>query len=277
MRGEIKTVVGLIDVWDVNTFDKDLMARLRANAELVRDYIATDRDISIERREAPGLRTTLLSNPHAKSYRRFLESLGHDMEARAIRAWHYTRLTDSEVDVLRTAGIRLSTSEATRQRLDSQVAAGQISVEIGNALFEKSPLRDRQQSEARSGRFWMTSHPLDVEDGGVTLLLANWGGEVVYFWLQDVDLERIVAGIGSPRVIEVGVRLDATTQSYVAGESVVATFARSIGCRPDFGAFDLCAIRPLGPQAVLAVHTEGESAFDLIGKGYPVDFCALER
>ena len=176
-------MAGLIDVWDVDTFGEDLIIQLHANAELVRNYIATEQEIFLER-EAAGLRAVYRSNRHAESYLRFLECLGQHMAARTIRAWHYTRLTDSEVNTLRRAGIKLSTLETTRQRLDAQVAAGQISVEIGNALFEASPLHDPQQLESRSNRFWMISHPTEVEDYSVTLLLANWGGEVVYFWLR---------------------------------------------------------------------------------------------
>jgi hypothetical protein len=260
-----------IDVWDIETFGEDLIALLHANAELVRDYILTDRDISLER-ETSGLRAIYRSNPHAESYLQFLERLGQRMERVTIRAWHYTRLTDSEVDALRAAGVQLSTLEAMRRRLDAQVAAGQISVEIANALLEASVLHDRQQVASRSNRFWMTSHPLAVEDDGVTLLLDNWGGEVVYFWLQDRHLEQVVGGIGRPRVIEIGVPLDATCHAYVAGKAVVASFARSLGYIPDFGAFDLSAIRPLGPQSVLAVHTEGEATFSHVGKEYPINF-----
>jgi hypothetical protein len=51
-----------------------------------------------------------------------------------------------------------------------------------------------------------------------------------------------------------------------------ASFARSLGCIPDFGAFELYSARPLGPDAVLAVHTEGEDTFAKIGKGYPGAF-----
>lgn len=88
--------VNLIDVWNVETFDEDLIATLRANSELVRNYIVTDREIFLER-EASGLRVPYRTNPHAESYGRFLEDLDPLMKTRTIRAWHYTRLTDTEV------------------------------------------------------------------------------------------------------------------------------------------------------------------------------------
>ena len=261
----------LIDVWDIDTFDRDLIAQLHANAALMCSYMSTDREILLER-IASEPRAAYRSNPHAESYLSFVEDLGRHMEARTIRAWHYTRLTDSEVETLLTVGIRPSTLETTRQRLDAQIAAGQISGEVGKALFEASPLHDPQQVEPRSNKFWLISHPMKVEDDRVTLLLNNWGGEVVYFWLEASHLQQIVGRIGRARVLEVGVPLDATRHVYSASKAVAATFARRLGCVSDFEAFDLCAIRPLGPEAVLTIHTEGETAFDQIGKRYPIDF-----
>jgi hypothetical protein len=269
-------IADLIDVWDVETFGEDLIAQLRANAGLVRDYTASERAMSLERYSSRR-GGTYRGNPHTEDYLRFLESLGQRMKHRAIRAWHYTRLTDSEVDALRRAGVHLSNLETMRQRLDAQVATGQISVEIANALFEKTPLRESQQVKSRSNRFWMTSHPLTVEDHDVALLLKHWGGEVVYFWLEaDKHLQQVVSGIGTARVIEIGVPLDATDHAYVAGKAIAATFARSLGHIPDFGAFDVCAVRPLGPETILAVYTEGEATFDRIGRGYPINFHVSE-
>ncbi|HTW84506.1 MAG TPA: hypothetical protein VMD91_10590 [Candidatus Sulfotelmatobacter sp.] len=264
-------MANLVDVWDAETFDEGLMAPLRSNADLVRSYIAADKDISIQREASRG-RLVYQSNAYADRYHHFLENLGRQMELSTIRAWHYTRLTESEVDALKTTGLYLSTVETTRERLDAQVTDGQISVEIANALFEASPLRDRQQADSRVNRFWMTSQPTAVDDDDVTLLLNNWGGEVVYFWLQDEYLERVVGGIGQPRVLELAVPLSATEHGYRAARAVLATFARSLGCDTSYESFDLCAIRPLGPEAVLAVHTEGEATFERIGKGYPTSF-----
>jgi hypothetical protein len=263
--------VNPIDVWNVGTFDEELLGTLRAQSELVRNYIATDREILLER-EASGLRGAYRTNLNAERYQRFVENLGRDMETRTIRGWHYTRLTDAEVEQLRTTGITLSSLEATRQRLGAQVAAGELPADIADALFAASPFQHREQVGPRSDKFWMTSHPVEIVDGGVTLLLSNWGGEAVYFWLNDTHLKAAVASIGKPRVIEVAVPLNATRRAYLASKAVVAAYARSLGCRPDFGAFDFYAARALGPDAVLAVHSKGEAAFAQMGNGYPTSY-----
>jgi hypothetical protein len=158
--------VSLMDVWNIETFDGNLLAELKANETLVRKYIVTDREIFLER-EAAALKAAYRTNPYAETYYRFLEDLGRDMETRTIRAWHYTRLTDAEVEQLRTIGIALSSLDATRRRLEAQVAAGVISDEIANALFAASPFQHSEQVGPRSDKFWLTSHPVEIGDSGV--------------------------------------------------------------------------------------------------------------
>ena len=41
--------VSLMDVWNIETFDGNLLAELKANETLVRKYIVTDREIFLER------------------------------------------------------------------------------------------------------------------------------------------------------------------------------------------------------------------------------------
>jgi hypothetical protein len=60
--------------------------------------------------------------------------------------------------------------------------------------------------------------------------------------------------------------------SFSAARAVVATFTRSRGGVPDKLDFDLRMTSPLRPAAVLAVHTEGEPAFEGIGRCYPASF-----
>ena len=111
----------------------------------------------------------------------------------------------------------------------------------------------------------MTSHPLGTDDSGVELLLGNWGGESVYFWLQDNFLEGLVSCIGRPRVLEIVVPIDATNHAYSAAKAVLGAFGLTLGCSPDRGAFDLYCKNPLGPEKILAIHTEGETFFTNLG------------
>lgn len=265
----------LIDVWNVATFDDALAAELDAAADLIRSYLETSRRQYLER-EASDHTRPYPTNPYGSGYVDFVDGLVPCMAERWIRAWHYTRLTESEVAALRRDGVHMSDLAVIRRRLDAQIAAGTVSPEIADALFAGSPFHSEQLG-SRSNKFWMVSHPRDIKDGGVQVLLESWGGEGVYFWQRDPSLQALLKVIGRPRVVEFAVPLAATNHAYCAGRAVVATYARALGCRADSGAFDLYVHRPLGPEAILAVHSDGDPSFTAMARGYPASFIDPDR
>jgi hypothetical protein len=259
-----------IDVWDAKTFDPALSALLAGNTALVRDYMERDRQIFLDHDLGRSRAILRPENAHARAYLRLADALGREMEGRAIRAWHYTRLTNHEVDLLRRDGIRLSTLSGLQTRLDAQVETGAITAASAAALFATSPFH--QQRESRSNKFWMTSHPIAIDDGGVEPLMAHWGGEGASMWMKDPMLLGQVAALGAPRILEVHVPVAATNHAYLAGEAMLATFGRELGYIPEKRAFDLYTKRALPPGALLAVHTEGDATFAAMGQGHPAGF-----
>ena len=267
----------LIDVWDAKTFDPVLMRRLTPHAGLVVDYFARDHAIFLahDLGREPGRDLLRPDNEHADALQDLREEIGRFMAQRTIRAWHYTRLTDGEVRTLRQDGVHLSTPDTLDRRLRAVVSAGGLTDAQAQALFAASPFHSTQK-EARSGKFWMTSHPIAVDDGGVEPLLAHWGGEVASMWTKDEALLAPLARIGQPRILEVAVPLTSTRHSYSAGEAVVATFARAQGAIPSKQAFDLYAREPLSAAAILAVHTDGELGFLAMGRGHPPGYVDVD-
>lgn len=197
------------------------------------------------------------------------------MQQRTIRAFHYTRLTDGEVASLKRDGIHLSTPATLQRRLDDIVADGGLTRDLADQLYAHSPFHG-DQLEARSGKFWMTSHPIAVDDGGVKPLMKHWGGEVASMWIRNEALSAPLASLGKPRVIELTVAMSATKHSHRAGTSVVATFARSRGSISAKHACDLYVDQPLPPTAILATHTEGDASFVEMGRGYPAGFIDVD-
>jgi hypothetical protein len=176
---------------------------------------------------------------------------------------------------LRDEGIHLSTPATLRARLDSQVASGALGAELADALYAQSPFHS-DQLEARSGKFWLVSHPGAIDDGGVEPLMAHWGGEVASFWTKDPTLLAPLAAIGKARVIELAVPLALTQYSYSAGQAAVATFGRALGCIPGKHSFDLCVTTALPPDSILTVHTEGSFSFNAIGISYPPGYVNVD-
>ena len=227
-------VLKLIDVWDANTFDNELYALLERDTDLVRNYISTKNQIFLSYDHGRGWeRASLIrpENPYGFAFVALEEAIGKQMLSRSIRAWHYTRLTDPEVDALRRDGIHLSTPASLRARLDALVAVGVLQAQVADSLYAKSPFHS-DQMKARSNKFWMASHPIAIDDRGVEPLLARWGGEVASFWTKDPALLAPLAAMGRPCVLELAVPLALTRHSHSAGQAVVATFGRSLGCIP---------------------------------------------
>jgi hypothetical protein len=122
----------------------------------------------------------------------------------------------------------------------------------------------------------MVSHPVAADDGGVTPLMAHWGGEVGSMWTKDSVLLAPLAVIGTPCIIELAVPLALTKHSYSAAQAIVATFGRKLGCVPSKNAFDLYVTTPLGPNAILQVHNEGDPSFHAMGIKYPEGYVDVD-
>lgn len=257
-----------IDLWDDKTFDDELLVELRGAAGMIRDYFVTER-ANYEAYCAPDNKDSLRENPYGRAHTHFVEEvLTPLMVARSVRGWHYTRMTDAEVELLRQRGVYPSNLELIRRRLDSLVEAEEIMPEVADMLFSTSPFHDDEMG-GRGGKFWTVSQPLPVTRSDVTPLLRSWGGESIYWRLQDADLKASIARIGRPRVLEIATPLDAGTEAYSAAKAVTRTFAMSLGCKVTKEYLDLHVVRALGPEAVLAVHTEGDDVYPRIARGYP--------
>jgi len=266
-----------IDVWNAATFDAELLDLLRGNAELIRQHVKTENAnfLKYDLNNGPNRPLRRPDNLFFGGFLRLQEDLGEYMQRRTIRAWHYTRMTDDEVTVLRRDGMHLSTPDTLRERLDRLAASGAVGSECANQLFERSPIHGDQR-EARAGKVWFVSHPIAVRDSRVTGLLRYWGGEVVSFWADDAALLEPIEKAGRGRVLEVGVPLAVTKHSFTAAGAVLATYARAIEGVEGANAFDLCAIEPIPGSSVLRVNTEGDGAYEAIGDSYPADFVDVD-
>src|SRR4051794_26976959 len=98
-----KTYPPLIDLWDVKTFDGELVGALAEQSDLIGNYVKNDNSIFLahDLRRSPVPSLVRPENPYAGAFCAWQEEIGLLMQSRLIRAWHYTRLTEEEVDYLR--------------------------------------------------------------------------------------------------------------------------------------------------------------------------------
>ena len=263
----------VMDVWDHRTFQPDILDVLESHGDMICAYFTTENAIFLEHDMGRGSGRGMLRprNPYSGAYLDLCERLGDRLLKETIRAYHYTRLIDAEVADLRRSGIHISTETSLRRRLDAMVASANLNPDLAASLYAESPLHC-DQHDARTGKFWMNSNPVPVDDHKVMPLMARWGGEVASFAVSDEGMLKPLGDIGRARVIEVAAPLEATQQAYSASQAAIATFARFLGAAPDKSDFDLYVRKPLPATAVLAVHTEGEPSFAQMGKSYPAGY-----
>ena len=272
-NGDAFLAEGLIDVWNVKTFDSALLLRLAPYIGLVVDYFRTDHQIFMAHDLGRGNGRSRLrpDNPHARAFQAFRGGADRRHGGACNPGWHYTGMTDAEINVLRRDGPHLSTPATLRRRLNALVAAGNLSTSQADTLYAASPFHTSQRA-SRQGKFWMVSHPIAIDDGGVEPVMAHWGGEVASMFMKEEALLAPLANIGRPRIIELAVPLAATNNAYSAVEAVVATLAGAHGAFPDTHAFHPYAHTLLGGAAIRNVHTEGEASFAVMGRGHPAGF-----
>jgi hypothetical protein len=246
----------VLDTSDPKTFDEELLVVLRGNHNLMQNYLMREREIfetydNYYGRGRPPLRP---DNHFWPPFQAFRDSLTPLMETRFIRGFHYTRMTDAELEIMRADGIRLSTPSFLKARLNALVSEDLLTVDEVQAILDQSPFKT--QLDIRQNVFWMVSARLPMEDEGVKPLLAAWGGEVASMHLKDNDILAKLQSIGRPRMIEVGAPLSATNKTYSAACGVVGAYALQHGWPSEDGAFDFYVTRDLPADALLDFFTQ---------------------
>jgi hypothetical protein len=142
--------------------------------------------------------------------REFRELFGE----RCVALYHATRLLPHEEESVRHDGLVALSIEHRAARLDSVIDqhGEELGAEQLELLRHAGPLRDSMQRRGRLG-IWHGVTPLDVafEEGGygMSVFLANWGGETFYWAASESDAVRNVlrslAAKSGPVIVEVAV------------------------------------------------------------------------
>lgn len=256
----------MIDLWNPNTFSVELQRVLTAESELVFDYHSEARRLMDEHSNSSPYQS-LKANRFSSDYLWFQE---HELtpilaEAR-IRAWHYARLLDHEVNVIQQRLVP-SSLKFLQERLHDLVAMELLSQEEADEVFQESPFQS--QEDIRSGRLWTVTVPLHYSDESVSPLLGSWGGESAYFWLSDMPLAAKLKSLGLSRILEIETELSDCLNAFNASSTVLKAWAKKLGVSVVPSGCDLAITNCLGTARLVRVHTEGESTFDAVAKTYP--------
>jgi hypothetical protein len=265
----------LIDLWDIDTYDRDILEHLESHKGIIDGYFFLER-----KKDAMVAKLStwepIQPNSFAGDYMAAVDGLGEIISTKTLRAFHYTRMTDDEVEAMMANGIVPTSVEFLKQRVDRQVIAGALTQEQGDAIVKRSPLRTADFG-VRSG-FWSTSSPIHPSDSAVSLLVSHWGGESAYWLLtgtEDEGIVDILKGIGRGWVIEIAIPL-AAANAGLAGFSVarnaVREYASFLGHDLYTAGLDLAIEHSVPASSILRIHSEDEEDYQMIGRGYPVTF-----
>ena len=119
----------MIDLWDPYSYDNDIHGFLDCNRQTIVDYFLKQSDLrKIEPPEDPVERALFQwpTNEFGPSFCAVVDELGTLMSTKTIRAFHYTRMTDDEVDFLLANGVVLTSTTFLRERVNRQVKAGHL-------------------------------------------------------------------------------------------------------------------------------------------------------
>jgi hypothetical protein len=267
----------LIDLWDIGTYDSDIRDHLDSYKEVITGYLDLERkkDIMVT---VLATWEPIRPNPFAADYMSAVESLGPIMAAKTVRAFHYSRMTDDEVQAVQAEGIVPTSVDSLKQRVDRQVISGTLTREQGDLIIDRGPLQTAAFG-VRHG-FWSTSSPIHPDNAAVNLLVDHWGGESAY-WLftgpEDRPMVEVLKRIGRGRVIEIAMSLkdpNGGLAGFSAARTAVRGYVRSLDHQIYPEALDLALEHPLPASHILKVHTEGEDGYIAMGRGYPSNYVA---
>lgn len=262
----------MIDSWNPATFSNKISSVLSEYSELVRSYYEEDRRLMDEHLNSSPYQS-LKPNKYHGAYANFKEEVLTPIISNSrVRVWHYTRLTNKEVESMQQKPV-LSSLIHLKERLSKLVAEKQLTPDEAKTVYSNSPFH--MQHKARANRLWSTNIPLSHNDSGVIPLLGSWGGESAYFWLKDKSISEKLKKIGAPRIIELETDLSDDLNGYKVSETIIKAWAKMLGISLQVSGCDLAITGSINTTKTIKVHTEGEPTYETIASTYPIGAASL--
>jgi len=246
----------VVDINIPSSYPRELKSLLDKNARLFVAYQNFEHEtLSMRLCDDPAYLTR--GNPLDLAYKNFFETeLLTLVKMYDIFAWHYTRLTVTEIYALQSHGMKISNSDFLFERLSTLETTGVLSSNDTAEILKNSPLSNHNQKRVREGKVYFSSQPLPIDYDGITPFLSTWGGEVTFFWLKNFELKEKLGNIGRPIVIKAAVPLTHTNSDYSAAEAITSFYLDN-GKKYDINRhFDLYSFRNLEAERLQIIPAE---------------------
>ena len=144
------------------------------------------------------------------------------MQSTVLRGWHCTRLTDHEVQHIRTHGMQLPNLEVLTQRVGRLLAGG----EIDNGIAEQLIAKNQASESIRQGRLYFCFFaPRTADQSGIECFFRFWGGEALSNSHEhDQSTGKTLRKIGRPCLIQVDVPVSSFRESHFLVETIIQQY-----------------------------------------------------
>ena len=244
---------------DQSTWPEDVvecLERHRANLEAY-DEVDRQHEAEVQSGDYDIEKIKINGNPHFGDYENAKSDVLLQLQNHQLTGWHCTKLTDFEIDSIRSLGMRLPNGALLLERIDLLCQQGSIDEPFAAKLKSKHLADD----DNRKDRIWFCFfHPCRESQGGIERFFRYWGGESLYRCHERDDEARAhLMKTGTPVVVEAAVPVSSFGTSFL-GQHVLRRFLRPEG---DHGEeFEACAKSPIAREQISRIILFGTKEFD---------------
>ena len=148
----------------------------------------------------------------------------------SLLGWHCSRLSNAEIDSIRSNGMELPNREMLARRIDAVVQDGLVSDQVAKILKSENQADDL----GRAGMLWFCfSPPRGAGESGISRFFRHWGGEALYNSHENNRMTSpILARIGTPCLVEAAVPFSSLPEVLGPEDAIVRTFLIYRGLLP---------------------------------------------
>nr|AQQ75020.1 hypothetical protein [uncultured bacterium] len=176
---------------DVNTWPSSVVDIIESNKKACQDYLNAKEGIDTGAAKN-------ISNPYNKQWCGILSKLGIAINDLHVIGFHCTRLTDEEIENIRSGGLEPLTPELIERRLS--LLRQQNSITKADYTFLLN--NNRSNDDNRKGKVWffLNSKTL-TKESALCRLFRSWGGESIYWGKENDKRIEHIFKTGKPCIV----------------------------------------------------------------------------
>lgn len=249
----------VVDIEDPLTWPEALCKLLTNSKAVLSGYEASMREAEGE----PGGRFRSRANEIAGRRREVVEKANRIVAVTRILGFHCTRLLPYEVESVWQEGLKLSSREFLRDRIERAVKENHLRRALAKAFLEKN---QADNPNRRGSVGFVNARSLLKKASRVHRFFEFWGGESLYNSHEDDHITGpVLKRIGEPHVVVAALPATVLHTGPELGEPFINAFLRSVGLRTrGYAEFESHVTQPVSKEQILAVIGSSDWRFTLL-------------